>query len=241
LLGDADQLQGTLERIFWNPGERHFYGRIRSDRSGAGSGDVLALYFGAVKDPDYIRGALDYVANPTYWQRTNIEDESYIPIVLFRYGRSADAYKVIFDLTRADKQRREYPEVSYAAIAAIVSGAMGIEPSHAGDGFDIQTLAQPLGSKDDLAITSLHIRKNILDVKHTGTRTSRLTNRQGPALRWKAEFAGACGRMRVNGKLLHGKQGSLPGRASLCSTVLLVPPGSTATVRIEVRQSDQLH
>jgi hypothetical protein len=241
LQDDADQIQRILENVFWNPVERHFYGRLRGDRSGAGSGDVLALYFRAAKNPDYIRGALDYVANPSYWQRTNIEDESYIPIVFFRYGRSADAYKVLFDLTRADKQRREYPEVSFATIAAIVSGAMGIQPSNAGEDFDVRTLALPLESKDDLAITSLRIRNNILDVKHTGTRASSLTNRQGPALRWKAEFAGTCAKMHANGKGIHGIPGSLSGGAPLCSTVLLVPPGSTATVRIEMGQSDQKH
>ena len=233
LQGGADEIQRILENVFWNPEERHFYGRIRGDRSGAGSADVLALYFRALKNPDYVRGALDYVANPSYWQHTNIEDESYIPIVLFRYGRSADAYKVLFDMTRWDKPRREYPEVSFAAIAAIVSGAMGIQPSNAGDDFDVQTLALPLESKDDLAIKSLHFRNNVLDVRHIGTTNSIMVNRQGPPLRWRAEFAEPCGRMRVNGEIVRGKSGSLSGGRQLCSTILVVPAASTASVTLK--------
>jgi hypothetical protein len=230
LQSGADQLQRILERVVWIPQERHFHGRVRGDRSGAGSGDTLVLYFGAVKGPDCIRGALDYVANPKYWGQINIEEESYIPIVLFRYGRSADAYKVLFDMTRPDKPRREYPEVSYAAVAAIVSGAMGIEPSSARDNFDVRTLALPLEGTDDLAVTFLQIRNNILDVKHTGRATSNMVNRRGPALRWKAEFAEMCGRMRVNGKPVRGIRGSLPGGAPLCSTILVIPTGGSATV-----------
>lgn len=232
LQGGADQLQRILETVIWAPQERHFYGRIRGDRSGAGSGDTLVLYFGAAKDPDRIRGALDYVANPKYWRQINIEEETYIPIVLFRYGRYTEAYKVLFDMTRPDKPRREYPEVSYAAVASIVSGAMGIEPSRAGDNFDLRTLALPPEKTDDLAIASLQIRNNILDIKHTGRTTSSMVNRQGPALRWKVEFASACGKMRVNGHTVRGVPDSLPGGMPLCSTIVTVPAGDSVTVTL---------
>jgi hypothetical protein len=230
LQSGADQLQRTLETIVWSPEERHFYGRIRGDRSGAGSGDTLVLYFEAVKDRDYIHGALDYIANPKYWGQINIEEETYIPIVMFRYGRSADAYKVLFDMTNPHKPRREYPEVSYAAVAAIVSGAMGIEPSKTGDNFDIRTLGLPLESTDDLAVTSLEIRNHILDVRHTGRTISSVANRQGSALRWKAEFAGNCGRMHLNGRAIRGVHDSLPGGMPLCSTIVTIPSGRSATV-----------
>ena len=226
----ADQLQSILETVAWSAQQRHFYGRIRGDRSGAGSGDTLVLYFGAAKTPDCIRGALDYIANQEYWGHINIEEESYIPIVLFRYGRSKDAYKVLFDLTRPDKLRREYPEVSYAAVAALVSGAMGIEPSRAGDNFDLRTLAQPLESADHLAVVSLQIRSNILNIKHTGIMTSSLLNRHGPSVRWKAEFVGGCKNLRVNDRPAHGVSDALPGGIPLCSTIVIVPPGGSATV-----------
>lgn len=228
----ADQLLHILETVVWAPQEKHFYGRIRSDRSGAGSGDTLVLYFGAATNPDHLRGALDYVADTKYWGQINIEEESYIPIVLFRYGRSVKAYEVLFDLTRPDKPRREYPEVSYAAVAAIVSGAMGIEPSHAGDNFDVRTLAQPLKSTDNLSVTSLQIRNHILDIRHAGGSASSLTNRSGPALRWKAEFLGKCGRMRVNGYPVSCVLDSLPGGTPVCSTVVIIPEGRSTTVTL---------
>lgn len=235
----ADRLQYILETVVWDPQERHFYGRIRDDRSGIGSGDTLVLYFEAVKDLDHIRGALDYVSNPEYWGKINIEEESYIPTVLFHYGRSADAYKVLFDMTRPDKTRREYPEVSYAAIAAVVSGAMGIEPSGARDDFDVQTLPQPLNSTDDLAVTSLEIRNHILDIKHTGRTTTRIVNREGPALRWRAEFVGICGKMQVNGRPVRGVRNSLPGGLPLCTAIVTIPAGGSGTATLMQQGADR--
>src|SRR5215469_7527413 len=44
------------------------------------------------KDPGHIRGALDYISDPAYWKKINIEEESYVPLVLFRYGKPATAY-----------------------------------------------------------------------------------------------------------------------------------------------------
>ena len=149
---------------------------------------------------------------------------------MFRYGRSTDAYKVLFDMTSPDKARREYPEVSYAAVAAIISGAMGIEPSGAGDDFDVRTLGLPPDSTDDLAVTSLAIKNHILDVRQTGRATSSMANRQGSAVRWKAEFVGTCGRMHVNGRAVRGVHDSLPGGIPLCSTIVTIPAGGSATV-----------
>jgi len=113
-----------------------------------------------------------------------------------------------------------------------VSGAMGIEPSKAGDNFDIRTLAQPIDSTDDLSVTSLEIRNHIVDVRHVGRTTSSMTNRQGSALRWKAEFAGECGSMHANGRAVRSLHDSLPGGVPLCSTIVTIPAGGSATVTI---------
>src|SRR5205823_764819 len=157
----ADAIQRILETVAWSQERRHFNGVIQTGMSGFGSGDTLALYFDAVKDPGHIRGALDYVSDPTFWKSINIEEESYIPSVLFRYGRSGAAYRVLLDMAAPDKPRREYPEVSYAVIAAFVSGAMGIEPAHAGEAYDVQTLPQPITKEDDLSVASLRMKGKI--------------------------------------------------------------------------------
>lgn len=186
----GDAIQHILETIAWSSEQGHYNGAIQQDLHGYGSADTMILYFGAAKDEEHLRGALNYVANPGYWKAINIEEESYVPALLFHYGRAKDAYRVLFDLSAPNKPRREYPEVSYAVIAAIVTGAMGVEPSHRGDPYDVRTFAQPITDDANLSLTSLRIRANLLDIMHDGETRTRLFNRRGPLLRWRAVFKG---------------------------------------------------
>jgi hypothetical protein len=181
----ADQIQHILETVAWSSARGHFSGVIQKDLSGFTSGDTMVLYFDAIKKPAHVGGALDYVSNPDYWKKINIEEESYVPQVPFRYRRPDLAYQVLFDLSPPGKHRREYPEVSYAVVAAIVTGTMGIEPSHAGHAFDVQTLSQPPARTDTLSLTSLRIRSNLVNVTHRGEASTRFENREGASLNWR--------------------------------------------------------
>jgi hypothetical protein len=223
----ADQIQQLLERIAWSQSQQHYLGVIRQDQSGFESGDAMTLYFGAAKDPDHLRGALDYISSPKYGQKINIEEESYAPLVLFRYGRTEPAYRILTDLSRPEKPRRKYPEVSYAVIAAVVGGTMGVAPSRSGEPFDVQTLAQLPSAGDDASLQSLPFRNNLLDIEHTGSLSSSLSNRSGPGLRWQAVFQGTLRQLKVDGKPVLANHDTLPGGMAVSRVTVTVPPGAT--------------
>jgi hypothetical protein len=206
----ADAIQALLDRVAWSKTEHHYLGTIRRDLSGTGSGDALVLYFGAAKDPAHIRGALDYLASPEYWQRINIEEESYLPLTLFRYGRDAAAYRVLANLSSPQKPRREYPEVSYSVIEALVSGVMGLERGHKDNTYDVLTLSR-LPDHGRATLSAVSIGRNHLDIAHSGRSSTRLTNVSGPAVRWRAAFAGTVARFYVDGNAVSAKQSTLPG------------------------------
>jgi hypothetical protein len=229
----ADQIQHILETVAWDPKRGHFNGVIRSNLSGMGAGDTFALYFDSVKDPSHIRGALDYISDPAYWRKINIEEESYVPLVLFRYGKPETAYSVLLDLADPGKPRREYPEVSYAVVAAIVSGAMGIEPAPVGGDYDVQTLPQPLTRTDDLSVSSLTIKGNLLEISHAGDKSTRFSNAAGSPIRWRAAFIGNSERLLVNGKPVTASHALLRVSVRISFTTITVKPGETAVVSIE--------
>ena len=233
LQGSAKQIQHILETVAWDPKRGHFNGVIRTDMSGKGSGDTFALYFDSVKDPSHVRGALDYISDPAYWKKINIEEESYVPLVLFRYGKPETAYSVLLDLADPGKPRREYPEVSYGVVAAIVSGAMGIEPGPAGGDYDVQTVPQLLTTTENSTISSLPIKGNSLEVSHAGNRSSRFSNTEGPPIRWRAAFVGNPQRLLVNGKPVPASHGLLRGCVQISFTTITVKPGETVVVRVE--------
>jgi hypothetical protein len=226
----GDTIQHILETVAWSREHGHFNGVIQQGLVGYGSADTMVLYYDAVKDQEHLRGALDYVANPAYWKTINIEEESYIPLVLFRYGHGDTAYRVLLDLSDPAKPRREYPEVSYAVVAALVSGAMGIEPAHAGAMYDIRSLPQPMRMEDDLSLAALPFRDNVLDLTQHGDTTQRLTNRKGTPIRWKAEFSSTVPRLMVDGKPVAAEHETLAGGGQGSWTVVVVSPGASITV-----------
>jgi hypothetical protein len=141
---------------------------------------------------------------------------------------------VLFDLSAPAKRRREYPEVSYGVIAGIVSGAMGIEPADPSKEFDLQTLAQAMTEKDELSLRSLRIKGNVIDVSHSGDTTTRLTNMEGPPIRWRAMFQGADQELVVDGKRIRAEHGSTAGGAQVSWVIVSVPARGTSTVsRVE--------
>jgi hypothetical protein len=225
----AAAIQDLLERVAWSKTERHYLGTIRKDLSGSGSGDALVLYFGAAKDSVHLRGALDYVSSPNYWKHINIEAESYLPLTLFRYGRAAPAYEVLADLSSPYKIRREYPEVSYAVIASLVGGVMGLEPSHPGEPFDVRTLSR-LSTSDSATLLEVAIGRNHLEITHIGQSQTRMKNNTGPALRWRAAFIAAGSHLRVNGQLIVARRTKLASGETISWTDVIVPSAAAVVV-----------
>jgi hypothetical protein len=231
----ADALQHMIETVAWSPQQHHFFAMLENGQHGSGSADTYVLYFDAARDAEHVRGALDFVSDPGYWKTINIEEESYVPQVLFRYGRTDAAWRVLLDLASPGKARREYPEVSYAVIAGLVLGAMGIEPAHRGDDFDVQTLAQPISQTDDMSIAGLRIKGNELEITHRGKTRTRMLNRRGPAIRWTAQFAGTRDQLNVDGRWQRAEHGVLPDGMRVSWVVVSVPPGGSVSVSMERR------
>ncbi|HMD19216.1 MAG TPA: hypothetical protein VKH40_02795 [Alloacidobacterium sp.] len=227
---EADAMQSLLERVGWSEQDHHYFGTIHKDKSGSGSGDTLVLYFGAAKDPAHIRGALDYVSSPTYWKQINIEEESYVPLTLFRYGRNEAAYQILADISSPQKNRRQYPEVSYAVIAAIVSGVMGLSPGPIGGDYDVSTISRLPTDHDHAALTGVRIRQNQLDVTQSGTSTTKLKNVSGPALRWRGEFPGTFTHLRIDGKTVSADHSTPAEGIAISWTDVTVAPGTTVVV-----------
>jgi hypothetical protein len=223
-------IQALLERVAWSKTKKHYLGTIRRDLTGTGSGDAFVLYFGAAKNPAQIRGALDYLCSPHYWKHINIEEESYVPLTLFRYGRNDAAYQVLADISSPQKARREYPEVSYSVIEAVVSGVMGLEPAHHSDAFDVLTVSRLPADDDRATLSAVSIRKNHLDITHTGRSSTRLKNVSGPAVHWRAAFPGTVLRLHVDGMTVSAKHSTIAGGAVISWTDVVVPTGAARIV-----------
>jgi hypothetical protein len=228
----ADEISLMIEHKAWSEKEHHFMGFFSQDGSTQGSGDAMVLYFGATSDPIHIRRALTHIESPEYLKNIGIEEESYLPQIFYQYGEKVAAYQRIMDLSRPDKDRREYPEVSFSVISALVSGMMGIETIY--DPSSRRPLIHSisrLAEKSDIAMMKgIRIRQNLVDLEHAGEQESSLTNRSGPPLLWQATFSGEVPSLKVNGRPVRAKTASSAVGTPVSWIIVDVPSGTTVVV-----------
>jgi hypothetical protein len=113
---------------------------------------------------------------------------------------------------------------------ALVSGVMGLEPAHHDNPFDVLTLSRLPGDHDRTTLSAVSIRKNHLDITHTGRSSKRLKNVSGPALRWRAAFAGTVSQVHVDGTSVTARQSRLAGGAVVSWADVTVSSGTARVV-----------
>ena len=228
----ADRISRMIEQKAWSETEHHYMGFFSQDGSTRGSGDAMVLYFGATSDLIHIRRALTHIESPEYLNNIGIEEESYLPQCFYRYGEKTAAYQRIMDLSRPDKDRREYPEVSFSVISALVTGMMGVETIY--DPASGRTLLHSISrldkSSDIATMKGIRIRQNLVDLQHMGDQQSSLVNRSGPPLHWQATFAGKVASLKVNGRPVGAKTAFSDAGTPVSWIIVDVPSGATVVV-----------
>lgn len=202
-----------------------------------------ALYWPVASDGAHARATLDGLvrqirASPS----APIEEQSHHPEVLYRYGAADLAYDQIMDLARADRARREYPEVSFSVVGTVVSGMMGVSvdpvvPGHEAELLDysvnahVMTLSQLTSKTAWAELRHLPVRANDITVRHEGVSATEFTNLAGPALVWQAAFPGRFDTLLVGRLRVKATRMMLSSGQEVTLTRVVVAPG--VKVRVE--------
>jgi hypothetical protein len=191
----------------------------------------MVLYFGATKDPDHIRAALSHIESTEYLKSIGIEEESYLAQTLYRYGEKDAAYAVMMDITRPDKDRRDYPEGSFSVIGAIVTGMMGMEVVADDNGEPVlHSISRLRSGSDSARLSGVRVRDNLVDLEHVGDRRSTLTNRSKKPINWQAAFPGRVPILIVSGHPVRSTTTSDASLAPVSWIVTKVPSRATVSV-----------
>lgn len=186
----AQVLRATYDTEWWCAEKARFAGLRRHNLSYecsyCGIANFFPLSLNLVEDKEKAELALAEVIRRR--RQHCIEERSYLPELFYAYGHPLVARDELMEQLEPGYARREYPEVSYAAVGSIVAGMLGITP-------DARTQSVSTCSRltDDVAwveITSLPCLANVIDVRHDGQERTVFTNRSGPALHWLAAFPG---------------------------------------------------
>ena len=228
----ANGILNFIENRAWSEKDHHFTGFFSRNGGTHGSGDAMVLYFGATKDPSRIRAALAHIESTEYLKGIGIEVESYLPQTLYRYGEKDAAYRLIMDLTRPDKDRRDYPEVSFSVIGAVVTGMMGMEVVDDGNPNHplLHSISRLSRASARAKLSGVRVRDNLIDLEHVGDRRSTLTNRAKVPIYWQAAFPGRLPILIVNGHPVRSTISLDESLAPVSWIVAVVPAGGTVSV-----------
>jgi hypothetical protein len=241
-------VKAFVNRTWWDDQSNGFYAHLAADyrlaRRGGDSWNIAELYWPVAGDGAHLRAALARLVDQIRRSASApIEEQSHHPEVLYRYGVADLAYSQIMDLSRPDRTRREYPEVPYAIVGAVVTGLMGVSVDPVTPGREselleyfanpfVMTLPQLSPGTAWVEVQHLPVRANDVTVRHIGQSASVFTNNHGPAVVWRAAFPGRFGELIVNGERIKATAEVRPPGRAISVVRVVVAPGASAKVEV---------
>ncbi len=250
-LAQAARVRTLVNTTWWDPGAGAYYdylslaGELR--HRAASAWNSAPLYWPVAADGPQLRAALDALVRQVAGSRSApIEEQSHHPEVLYRYGAGDVAFDQLLDLSREDRARREYPEVSFSVVGAIVTGLMGVSVDPVPPGGEgellpyfanphVMTLPQLATGTSWVELRHLPVRANDVTVRHEGNAATAFTNNRGPALVWQAALPGRHAELVVDGRAMRASQLTLPAGRVASAVRVVVAPGGRVRVTLPDR------
>jgi hypothetical protein len=228
--GRAERIRSKINTGWWVPGTNLYHHYITYDGHWLDDKQMMAfLLRWDVVPAERTAPVVDHLISVL--PQTGVEMVSYLPLETYRFGKAEEARTLLVKLVSPALKRREYPEVSYAAIEAFAMGLMGIEPEAATR--TIASLSRLTPPTRWAELDHVPVWNNELKLRHEGRRQSTLVNLSGTTFTWEARFYTDKPALKVNGVTQQGKKGKDDaGRTTVAATVQ-VKVGDTCTVTID--------
>jgi hypothetical protein len=234
--GKADYLKSLYNKDWWSHSRGGFFALIGSDgqfhpdlRNGSGGNVSFSLYCRLIDEGDKTQAALDELSSRLPVDDNTVggvEERSYLPEILYSYGRSDLAYRALLGLMDPSLKRREYPEVSFAAVGACATGLMGLAANSVLKTVD--TFPQ-LSATEWVELKHVPIFENQVSVRHVGNSKTVFTNDSGATIQWRASLPGRFEKLAVDGVQATAKTGNRFGGTAETWAMIAVGPGKQHT------------
>ena len=110
-----------------------------------------------------------------------------MPEILWRYGFDKEALEIWLRMTSQDYTRREYPEIAFAALGAVVSGYLGIRPDAANKTIHTRSAVEDDGFAE---INYLPLWGGYINLRYQDKTVFALDNLSCSDLTWICDFDG---------------------------------------------------
>jgi len=159
----------------------------------------------------------------------NIESQSYLPRLFYDFDENRRAFEELMDLSDPLKERKEYPEVSYAVIEAILEGMMGINVQAANR--KISTLPRLTGTTKWVRFSQVPVFEGTMTVAHKANNETTVISHLNRDIKWRAAFPLKIDSLLVNNQVTKTQSGAtLSGRETSWVEITL-QIGDSVTVR----------
>jgi hypothetical protein len=234
----ARQLREHFDVNWWDNSNQRFHSalfdnaRFDSQSDGLAESGIFPLYYDLIKDGAKADKLLAIIKDCSL---EFVEYMTYLPEIFYNYDMNEEAFKHLMKLTDPALERREYPEVAFAVIAAITTGLVGIEPL--ADQEKVITTARLPKSVTSVKIDHVPVFTGEICVEHIENRITSLINRTGRNITWQAEFAGSTEAILVDGKKAETMfLGSRNSKAFVCVNIQLENGQSARAEVIRVKE-----
>jgi hypothetical protein len=159
----------------------------------------------------------------------NIESQSYFPKLFYDFDQQHRAFKELMDISHPQKERKEYPEVSYAFVEAMVEGLMGLSANaHERNVRTISRLTQPTGW---VRLNEIPVFEGSVSITHNQDLKTRLKSNLEDDINWTAAFYGNYDSLFVDDRaMMTQSMVTLTGK-DISWVEITLPVGDSITVR----------
>lgn len=222
----AEQYRNHLDTHWWDATAGAYHTHVTGNGTfGKGEGATFLLWFDALRDQERTEKTIRQLTAGKW----NVENLSYFPYVLSKFGYPDKAYQYILYLSDDATSRREYPEVSFGVIEGIVQGLMGIDADARYN--RISTLYAGV-NVDSMTVEELPVLGTSVSVGH-GKKFSWIKNNGTTAFTWRVKFEGTHKFVTAAGKRYRaGREQNRRGQ-TLSFADITITPGSLVKAAVD--------
>jgi hypothetical protein len=178
----AAKIRDHVNSVWWDPGKKLYHHYIKYDGKWLDDNQMMSfLLRWDIVPADRCAAIIDHLISVA--PKTGVEMNTYYPLEIYRFGKANDAYKLLLRMVSPDLKRREYPEVSYAAIETYAMGLMGIEADAGAR--TIRTRSRLTSATGWAELKDMPVFDGTITVRHDGLTSSSLTNHTGSDIHWQ--------------------------------------------------------
>lgn len=232
----AQSLQLWYNDLWWNSEKNIPHSSKLTDGTFRDNPSRYILQSNILMSPDRKRIALDGLLNR---QSLNIESQSYLPKLFFQWDQNERAFKELLDISHPMKERREYPEVSFACIEAMVEGLMGLNIDAATR--TVKTLSRLTTPNTVLKFKSIPAFRESASITHHAANGSTFESDSQEEISWVAQFYGSYDSLWSADQPIKASQLVLPTGRVVSFIELVVPPKARVTVSTKRNSKSQIY